>query len=81
MYIFALCQVMPIFAELADNPKPLFGGSLQEPLLKPEEEELVPQACNLTRVYRMDKIVMISMSVCFISYCLVFSSSLLCSQR
>ncbi|KAG0585867.1 hypothetical protein KC19_2G045600 [Ceratodon purpureus] len=66
-------QVMPIFAELADNPNPFFRKRLGEPLLNDEDikaEEVLCQRKSL-RVKRMDGIVIISMTTCLICYCLV----------
>ncbi|KAG0565939.1 hypothetical protein M758_7G024100 [Ceratodon purpureus] len=70
-------QVIPIFAELAENPWPFIGSGR-----KPLEERLlpVPEGLNigrpLTRVRsirlrRMDGIILISMTICFVGYCLV----------
>lgn len=70
-------QVIPIFAELADHPWPFIGEGR-----KPLEERLlpVPEGLNtgrpLTRVRsirlrRMDGIIFISMTICFVGYCLV----------
>ena len=72
-----MCQVVPIFAELAEHPWHFVGEGR-----KPLEERLlpVPEGLNigrpLTRVRsirlrRMDGIIFISMTICFVGYCLV----------
>jgi hypothetical protein len=72
-----VCQVIPIFSELAENPWPFIGEGR-----KPLEERLlpVPEGLNigrpLTRVRsirlrRMDGIILISMTICLVGYCLV----------
>lgn len=72
-YQRCLCQVMPIFAELADNPNPFFNERLKEPLLDDEDTNREEQLCQRKsrRVKRMDEIVIISMTLCLICYCLV----------
>ncbi|XP_024395342.1 uncharacterized protein [Physcomitrium patens] len=66
-------QVMPIFAELADNSNGFFYERLNEPLLGDEDKSNEEQLCQRksSRVKRMDHCIMISMTVCLVSYCLV----------
>ncbi|KAH9531449.1 hypothetical protein CY35_19G038700 [Sphagnum magellanicum] len=67
-------QVMPIFAELADEPNPFFhegwNWGLREPLLSTENEAPILQKGS-SRVKCMDGVILISMTTCFIGYCLV----------
>ncbi len=69
-----VCQVMPIFAELADEPNPFFhegwNWGLREPLLSTENEAPILQKGS-SRVKCMDGVILISMTTCFIGYCLV----------
>lgn len=80
-----MCQVIPIFAELAEHPWPFIGEGR-----KPLEERLLPVPEGLNtgrslirvrsiRLRRMDGIIFISMTICFVGYCLAslpFVSSL-----
>ncbi len=71
-----MCQVIPIFAELAEHPWPFIGEGR-----KPLEERLLPVPEGLNtgrplirvrsiRLRRMDGIIFISMTICFVGYCL-----------
>ncbi|KAG6554569.1 hypothetical protein Mapa_003587 [Marchantia paleacea] len=67
-------QVVPIFAELAENPTPFFGdekGLLEERLLDEEVISQISLRQRSERVKRMDGVVFTSMSLCVVCYCLV----------
>ncbi|BBN02052.1 solute carrier family 38 (sodium-coupled neutral amino acid transporter), member 7/8 [Marchantia polymorpha subsp. ruderalis] len=67
-------QVVPIFAELAEMPKPFFGngkGPLEERLLDDEVLSQVTSRQRSERVKRMDAVIFVSMSICLIGYCMV----------
>ncbi|KAL3697456.1 hypothetical protein R1sor_011532 [Riccia sorocarpa] len=75
-------QVVPIFAELAPNPKPFFGGgttrakdfqakALEDPLLEAEPLSRSQPGQKSERVKRMDAVILVSMTICFVGYCMV----------
>ncbi|KAL2644170.1 hypothetical protein R1flu_011757 [Riccia fluitans] len=67
-------QVVPIFAELAQNPKPFFGGgqgALKEPLLENGAVSEISSTRRSERVKRMDAVIFVSMTICFVGYCMV----------
>lgn len=70
-----MCQVVPIFAELAEHPHPFFDrhkDPLEEELLDEEViSEMEVDGSRTERVKRMDGVIFVSMSICFIAYCLV----------
>ncbi|KAL3697453.1 hypothetical protein R1sor_011529 [Riccia sorocarpa] len=67
-------QVVPVFAELAPNPRPFFGGGrgeLKDPLLEAEAVTRSQPGRRSERVKRMDAVILVSMTICFVGYCLV----------
>jgi len=46
-----MCQGMPIFAELADNPNPLFYKLLKEPLLNDDDTSREEAYASLTTAW------------------------------
>lgn len=78
-------QVVPIFAELADNPWPFIGDGrlpLEERLLPVPEGLIIEKAHSRrrsTKVKRMDGVILISMTICFVGYCLVSDISSTCT--
>ncbi|CAM6100998.1 unnamed protein product [Calypogeia fissa] len=68
-------QVVPIFAELAEHPHPFFKRDkdpLEEEVLDEEIiSEMLVEGNRSERVKRMDGVIFVSMSICFIGYVLV----------
>lgn len=68
-------QVVPVFAELVEHPNPFFGArkdSLVQKFLDEESNSEIPRkGCRSERIKRMDGVIFVSMTICFILYTLV----------
>ncbi|KAL2644177.1 hypothetical protein R1flu_011764 [Riccia fluitans] len=67
-------QVITIFSELSEHPKPFFGAEkymLEESLLDEEIISQISKRQRTERVKRMDAVIFLSMSVCLVGFCLV----------